>query len=78
MTSEERLDRLVGSSTIESHTKQWQEDYQRVKKELKAMQLIRDKGISIRYAGAIVFLEHTYEITDEEESLVREVITNGE
>ena len=78
MTSEERLERIVGCSTIESHTKQWQEDYYAIKQDLMAMDIIRAKGIELRWAGAILFIEHTYDLSDEEEDIVRRAILNGE
>ena len=41
----EALERIVGCSTIESHTKKWQQDYQVVEKELKALEIIFSKQV---------------------------------
>ena len=76
MTSEERLERLVGCSTIESHTKQWQEDYHAIKKDLVAMDIIRSKGTQLKWVGAtLLIIEHAYSLN--EEDIVRRAILNG-
>ena len=76
MTSEERLERLVGCSTIESHTKQWQEDYYAIKQDLMAMDLIRAKNTELKWVGAtLLIIEHAYSLS--EEDIVRRAILNG-
>ena len=38
----EALERIIGCSTIESHTKKWQQDYQVVEKELNKLGQLED------------------------------------
>ena len=40
----EALERIVGCSTIESHTKKWQQDYYAVRKNLMALNRPRYNG----------------------------------
>lgn len=41
----EALERIIGCSTIESHTKKWQQDYLIVEKELKVLEIIKKKSL---------------------------------
>ena len=54
------------------------EELKIIENDLKAMELIRTRGIEIRWAGAILFIDHIYELTEEEENIVRRAIINGE
>lgn len=75
------LERIIGCSTIESHTKKWQQDYLIVEKELKALEIIRSKKVLThiimgvenlkeynRYAGGYMVLK------EKEFKLLKEVL----
>lgn len=76
----EALKRIIGCSTIESHTKKWQQDYQVVEKELKALEIIEQKGIAFLvpesdYNNERIHIElYTNTLSEEQLTLIKEVL----
>ena len=61
----EALERIIGCSTIESHTKKWQQDYLVVEKELKALELIKKCFYVAKSSGAILRTDYGFEHEEE-------------
>lgn len=55
----EALERIIGCSTIESHTKKWQEDYLIVKKEIEVLEILKKAPFILEK------LFDNYELTEE-------------
>ena len=79
----EALERIIGCSTIESHTKKWQQDYYTVEKELKALEIIKEKPQATLWLFQYCDKEMEYEdmiflfkedITKEQFDLLKEVL----
>lgn len=66
-----------GLEALERSFGSWEylKDYETIEKELKALEIIKNKEVDIKWLGSYVSIHNTYEITKEEYNLVKEVLS---